>query len=441
MYKRQTELSQSRLTTVPVLDPQYCFIKPFVAHTERNFYENGEVFSDRPAGLRFIDGESRGIAGTSGELWKIHRKFAMTTLRNFGMGKTCMESTIKSEIGCLLETIKMERGQPIDLADTIHISIANIICAVAFSKRFEDGDGEFLGLWKNIEDLLKRKGVTVGLRSKFLEFLPIDIFGIKHFQSIFKQTNDYLREVYEEHVQTFDGDRIRDYTDAFIQEQKSAELNGVVSDFTVPQALGELTDLFQAGTETTATTLRWALLYMLKYPETQDKIRAEIDEFIGSGNAPSLKDRSIMHYTEAFISETLRFACIVPMAAPHCATRDFKLGDLLIPKASIVVPNLESVLSDPEIWENPDQFSPERFLDENGRCIQRDELIPFSLGPRVCLGQSLARMELFLFLTILVQQFIFTRPDDEKDTPLDIVGVRGIVHIPTPYRLCAKHRL
>ncbi|KAL5006907.1 hypothetical protein ScPMuIL_015713 [Solemya velum] len=385
-----------------------------------------------------------------------------------------MESTIKSEIECLLETIKLERGQPIDMSDAIRRSIANIICSVAFSKKFEDGDGGFLGLTKNIEDLLKRRSINVGLGFKaWFKFLPVDIFGIKHLQSIFEQTNDYLREVYDEHVQTFDGDCIRDYIDAFIQEQKSAELNGVVSDFTVPQALGELSDLFQAGTEATATALRWALLYMLKYPKTQDKIRAKIDELIGSGNAPSLKDRSNMHYTEAFISETLRFACIAPMAPPHCATQDFKLGDLLIPKASIVVPNLESVLSDPEIWANPNQFSPERFLDENGRCIQRDELIPFSLVSRdllvltltggrwnilnymamnkqnkhtlsrttCCLGQSLAEMELFLFLTILVQQFIFTRPDDENDTHLDIVGVRGIVPIPTPYRLCANLRL
>ncbi|KAL5007585.1 hypothetical protein ScPMuIL_016391 [Solemya velum] len=365
----------------------YVGTKPFVVINGYKmlkdiFMKNGEMFSDRPADMRSNDGKSRGIIGTSGELWKVHRKFAMTTLRNFGLGKTCMESTIKSEIECLLETIKLERGQPIDMSDAIRRSIANIICSVAFSKRFEDGDGRFLGLTKNIEDLSKRRGINVGLGFKaWFKFLPIDIFGIKHLQSIFEQTNDYLREVYDEHVQTFDGDCIRDYIDAFIQEQKSAELNGVVSDFT------ELSDLFQAGTEATTTALRWALLYMLKYPKTQDKIRAEIDELIGSGNAPSLKDRSNMHYTEAFISETLRYACIAPMAAPHCATK------------------------------------------------------PFSLGPRVSLGQSLAEMELFLFLTILVQLFIFTRPDVENDTHLDIVGVRGIVHIPTPYRLCANLRL
>lgn len=156
--------------------------------------------------------------------------------------------------------------------------------------------------------------------------------------------------------------------------------NSLIVSFTVPQALGELTDLFQAGTETTATSLRWALLYMLKFPGVQARIRTEVDEVIGSGNVPSLKDRDSMNYTEAFISETLRFSCIVPMAAPHYSTQDFQLGDLFIPKASIVVPNLESVLIDPEIWEKPDEFSPERFLDSKGQCMQRDELIPFSLG-------------------------------------------------------------
>ncbi|KTF74944.1 hypothetical protein cypCar_00049559, partial [Cyprinus carpio] len=105
-----------------------------------------------------------------------------------------------------------------------------------------------------------------------------------------------------------------------------------------------------------------------------------------------------------------------------------------------VVPLLTSVLKDPSEWEKPNSFYPEHFLDEKGQFVKRDAFMPFSAGRRVCLGESLARMELFLFFTSLLQSYRFTTPPGVSGDELDLKGVVGITLNPSPHKLCAIRR-
>ena len=112
-----------------------------------------------------------------------------------------------------------------------------------------------------------------------------------------------------------------------------------------------------------------------------------------------------MHYTNAFMLESMRIVSFVFFSVPHSATSDIAVGDYVIPKGAGIFPSLISVMYDPKHFPDPHRFKPERFLDENGRYKHNDHVIPFCVGKRYCPGQSLAEKEFFLFLVGMLQRF------------------------------------
>ncbi|XP_010220988.1 PREDICTED: cytochrome P450 2J3-like, partial [Tinamus guttatus] len=194
-------------------------------------------------------------------------------------------------------------------------------------------------------------------------------------------------------------------------------------------------DLFFAGTETTSTTLRWALLYMAAYPEIQARVQAELDAVVGQTRQPGLDDQASLPYTNAVVHEVQRFSNILPVGVPRMTTRDTLLGGFLVPKGTLLMTSLNSVLMDKE-WETPDAFNPEHFL-KDGQFCRREAFIPFSLGKRTCPGEQLARAEIFLFFTALLQKFTFRMP---QDTVPSLSYRLAITRQPQPYRICALPR-
>ncbi|XP_045905076.1 cytochrome P450 2D20-like [Micropterus dolomieu] len=196
-------------------------------------------------------------------------------------------------------------------------------------------------------------------------------------------------------------------------------------------------DLFVAGSETTSTTLRWAFLYMAKYPEIQANVQAEIDRLIGQSRQPCMEDRANLPYTDAVIHEVQRMGNIVPLSLPHVTNKAVQLGGYTVPEGVTVIPNLTSVLFDKNEWETPVTFNPRHFLNAEGKFVKRAAFIPFSAGKRLCLGENLARMELFLFFTSFMQRFTFSMPAGVKP----VMDYRfGVTLAPHRYEICATSR-
>lgn len=142
-----------------------------------------------------------------------------------------------------------------------------------------------------------------------------------------------------------------------------------------------MNDLISAGTETTATTIRWAIVLLLNNITVQNKMRKEIDVAVGTGRVPTLADRHNMPYCEAVILESLRFGNIGPLAFPHLVTEEIIYKDLyVIPKGSVVIPCLDSVAFDETWFPESNVFKPERFIDEKGKLCNQDKIATFSLG-------------------------------------------------------------
>ena len=123
-------------------------------------------------------------------------------------------------------------------------------------------------------------------------------------------------------------------------------------------------DLFVAGTETTSTALKWFIVFMLNKPDIQQRMRKEILDVVGDCRFPSYSDRGNMPYCDAVIHETLRVGNIAPLSLPHGLTRDLEFRGYVIPKHALIVPSLDSILTDPEVFEEPFEFNPERFLND-----------------------------------------------------------------------------
>ncbi|XP_049678025.1 cytochrome P450 2D14 isoform X2 [Accipiter gentilis] len=343
-----------------------------------------EDFADRPYFPVYehlgYGNKSEGIVmARYGHVWKELRKFTLSTLRNFGMGKKSLEERVTEEVGFLCSAVNSERGCPFDLRFLVNNAVCNVICTTIYGERFDYGDVTFKKLLHLFENSLNEEA-------------------------------------------------------GFLPQGKVAEENG----FSYNNLRLVTADLFAAGSETTSTTLQWAFLYMLLHPEIQSKVHAEIDKVIGRERSPTMKDQASMPYTNAVIHEVQRYGDVAPVGLPHMTYRDTKLQGFFIPKGTTIITNLSSVLKDEAVWEKPNEFYPEHFLDANGQFVKPEAFLPFSAGRRACLGEQLAKMELFIFFTTLLQKFTFVLPEDQPRPRED--GRFALTSSPHPYLVRAVPR-
>ncbi|XP_032822975.2 cytochrome P450 2J4-like [Petromyzon marinus] len=368
--------------------------------------------------------------------WKQQRRFALSTLRNFGLGKKSLEEKINEEVAILVQTFR-ESGDTFDPHFSINNAVSNIICSIVFGNRFDYDDKRFRNLLHLFAENFRIEG---GWRGKICIFMPwLEDWPGPH-QLIFRnadKVNLFFQERIREHRQTREAGQPRDLIDAYLDEMEK-ESQDPESTFTDGNLLNVVGDLFIAGTETSSTTLRWALLYMMAYPQIQERCQREIDEVIGGDRSPNTTDRANLPYTDAVIHEAQRMANVAPLGVLHSTTTDVKFRGYDIPKGTKVLLNLTSVLHDETQWKTPNEFNPDHFLDNTGQFVKPDAFLAFSAGPRVCLGENLARMELFLFFTSLLQRFKFHWPDATSRP--NFVAAEGLSRAPVFYKLGVRPR-
>ena len=210
-----------------------------------------------------------------------------------------------------------------------------------------------------------------------------------------------------------------DYVDAFLRKKYELENNNNNDKenksevFTDAQLTGCLWDMWIAGQETTSNTLGWGCIYITNRPNIQKRIQKELDTVIGSDRLVTIEDKPKLPYVNAVITEIQRLCNLVPQNVQHRVTKDVLVRGYRIPKDTVVVDQISCVLYDPEIFANPMEFNPDRHLDKNGDFKPHPAVIPFGVGKRSCLGESLARMELFLFTANIFNIFAL-RSDGDK---------------------------
>ncbi|KAM4771229.1 cytochrome P450 2K1-like [Rhinophrynus dorsalis] len=398
---------------------------------------HAEEFSER-ANIPIFEmvAKGYGIVFSRGENWKVMRRFALSTLRDFGMGKKSIENKINEESDYLVQKFKSYKGKPFENNIIMNSAVANIIVSITLGHRFEYEDSTLLKIVNKINKMVRLQGSRMvklyNMYPSVTRWLPGShntIIGNA------EEIQKFIKETFTKRKKQLDINDQRDLIDAFLVKQLEEKPHPGL--YFHDNNLAVLVfSLLTAGMETTSTTLRWGFLLMMKYPEIQKNVQNEIEKVIGSAQ-PQAEHRKQMPYTDAVIHEIQRFADIVPLNLPHATTQDVTFRGYFIPKGTQVIPLLTSVLKDEDHFERPNEFYPQHFLDSEGNFVKNEAFIPFSAGRRMCVGETLAKMELFLFFTRLLQSFTFQLPPGAE---LHLNFETGLTSMPLFHEMCAVPR-
>ncbi|XP_042680434.1 cytochrome P450 1A4 [Centrocercus urophasianus] len=383
---------------------------------------------DLPSFKYISNGHSLAFSYECGDAWKARRKLAQNALKTFSIAasptasSSCLlEEHVTNEASYLVTKFLqlMEGKQSFDPYSYLVVSVANVICAICFGKRYDHDDQELLSVVN-----MNTEFGDVTAAGNPSDFIPLLRYLPNRAMAAFKDVNTrfdaFIQKIVQNHYTTFDKEHIRDVTDSLIghcQEKKTGEdVHVQPSDESI---ISIVNDLFGAGFDTVTTTLSWCILYAALYPHIQKKIQAELDQTIGQERTPRLSDRGMLPYTEAFILEVFRHTSLLPFTIPHSTTKDTVLNGYYIPKNTCVFVNQWQVNHDEKTWKDPSSFKPERFLNASGTEINKmegDKVVIFGLGKRRCIGESIGRWEVFLFLTTILQQLeISLAPGQQVD--------------------------
>ncbi|XP_059239951.1 cytochrome P450 2F2-like isoform X2 [Mustela nigripes] len=375
-----------------------------------------------------------GILFSNGPRWWTLRNFALGALKEFGLGTRTIEERILEEAACLLGKFQATIGATFNPRRLLDNAVSNVICSVVFGNRYGYEDPEFLRLLDLFHDnfriMSSRWGEMYNIFPSLLEWLP----GPHHriFRN-FTKLRVFISEQIKWHQQTRQPGEPRDFIDCFL-DQMSKEQEDPESHFQEETLVMTTHNLFFGGTETTSTTLRYGLLILLKYPEVAAKVQAELDAVVGRTRTPRLEDREHLPYTNAVLHEIQRFISVLPLGLPRALTRDTHLRGYFLPKGTFVIPVLKSSHQDPTQFKDPECFNPTNFLDDKGKFQSNDAFMPFAPGKRMCLGAGLARSEIFLFFTAILQRFCLLPVGSRTDINLT-PQCTGLGNIPPAFQL------
>ncbi|XP_056617213.1 cytochrome P450 1B1 [Triplophysa dalaica] len=404
-------------------------------------------FAGRPdfASFTFVSGGKSMAFGNYSQWWKLHRKIAQSTVRTFSTAniqtKQTFERHIVLEISELIHLFlnKTREQKYFEPHNFLVVSVANTMSAVCFGKRYSYDDAEFQQVVGRNDKFTK----TVGAGSivdvmPWLQYFPNPI---KTLFVQFKELNDefmsFIHDKVIEHRKTISSGLIRDMTDAFIFALDKGMSGGpgvfLDKEF-VPSTIG---DIFGASQDTLSTALQWIILLMVRYPEVQNRLQEQIDKVADRTRLPTIEDQHQLPYVMAFIYEVMRFTSFVPVTIPHSTTTDTSINGYPIPKDTVIFVNQWSLNHDPNKWDEPEVFKPERFVDEDG-ALNKDltsNVLIFSVGKRRCIGEELSKIQLFLFTSLLVHQCNFTA---ERTPSLDYMY--GLTLKPSAFKVAVTLR-
>ena len=343
----------------------YYFRKPIVVVSglesiHKVLIQQSADFVGRPCMYRLevlMDNYSGVIATDEWAVAKARRKLMQTYLRQFGSGMKKIEEITMAAADDLMHKILEQNGHPIRIRDDLYYCVTNVMCVLIRGKTIEEAEvTKVLHMIQEFIEALDRNG-----QGELLDWLPwLRHFGVSIYKKLLS-INDVKRTTV---IKWFE-DRPENGFISFIQSLSDDQK----LDFAIPEErheIGVMWDFFTAGVFTTANTLSILVNVLSQMPHVQEKLRKEVLEKVGSARAPSIEDREQIPYHRAALFEIGRFASIVPLGVPHKSTTDTYLGQYPIPKGTEIFQNLWGLHHDPELWDEPYVFKPERFLDDQG---------------------------------------------------------------------------
>ncbi|XP_053696988.1 probable cytochrome P450 303a1 [Sabethes cyaneus] len=390
---------------------------------------NNEDLDGRPTGLFYETrtwGLRRGVLLTDEDFWQEQRRFIVRHLKEFGFARKGMAEIIGNEAANMCQDLRTiinagNGSAMVAMQSVFSVYILNTLWLMMAGIRYSKDNKDLKYLQSLLHDLFANIDMMGALFSHFpfMRFLAPRLSGYNQFVDIHNQMHKFIGKEVENHKKTFNiNDEPRDLMDVYLKILQSN--SRIPESFSQEQLLAVCLDMFIAGSETTTKTLGFAFLYLIRQPETQKKVQAEIDEIVGRDRLPTLEDRANMPYSEAVVLESLRMFMSNTFGIPHRALRDTQLCGYDIPKDTMLVGMFRGMMLSDE-WKTPHSFIPERFLCD-GKIVIPPQFHPFGVGRHRCMGEMMGKANLFLFITTLFQSFDFIVPEGQPiptDDPLD----------------------
>lgn len=383
--------------------------------------KRGKAFAFRPDSY-VQDPE---IVFANGNLWKTNRAFLMQTFHEL-----CFSSSGKKLENYILNGLESLDQRLNKLKHSFYpgpymnCSFAEVMFQICHGYSISHDDERLQGYLNLLERAFSSFTYTYTLKKcfPFLDNLPVHV--LPDLEKEAAHLKQYFNQVCEVNFKQHQGGDRSCLVDILLEPG---------SPVTQDRIWEVLHELMAAGSETTASTMSWFFLLTAMYPDKQKKLRMAIRNSIGT-NAPSLSQRSEIPYVEATILECLRIGNVVPLSVPHAVAEDVKFYGYTIPKGSTVLPNLVSAHLDPERFPEPTMFKPERFLShDETSVVNADSIIPFSLGQRSCLGETIARSELFMYIVYFIQKYDIVLASDLNSVSLK--GRLDLTHKPRHFEI------
>nr|AJD87474.1 cytochrome P450 CYP76AD6 [Beta vulgaris]ALS88208.1 CYP76AD6 [Beta vulgaris] len=398
---------------------------------EEMFLKNDQALANRtiPDSVRAGDHDKLSMSWLPvSQKWRNMRKISAVQLLS-NQKLDASQPLRQAKVKQLLSYVQVcsEKMQPVDIGRAAFTTSLNLLSNTFFSIELASHESsasqEFKQLMWNIME-------EIG-RPNYADFFPIlgyiDPFGIRrrlagYFDKLIDVFQDIIRERQKLRSSNSSGAKqTNDILDTLLKLHEDNELS-------MPEINHLLVDIFDAGTDTTASTLEWAMAELVKNPEMMTKVQIEIEQALGKDCLDIQEsDISKLPYLQAIIKETLRLHPPTVFLLPRKADNDVELYGYVVPKNAQVLVNLWAIGRDPKVWKNPEVFSPERFLDCNIDYKGRDfELLPFGAGRRICPGLTLAYRMLNLMLATLLQNYNWKLEDGINPKDLDMDEKFGI---------------
>ncbi|KAL5284034.1 hypothetical protein ACFFRR_006355 [Megaselia abdita] len=428
-----------------------------VVHDEQAIKKvlNSQIFEGRPDGfvirMRELNFKHNGIFFNEGPQLIESRRFILRNLRDYGFGRRFdeLEAVMADNVQDFVDLIKegpkfsyegkyVQNGKllspyifaPTVLSTFIHILTNERLTREEQAEIYEMCDYSHKSV-RNGDDYGKILGNIPWLRH-----IAPNMSGYKPLRESFKAFRKFSEKLYKKYDENYDPDNMRNFMDILNNEMKANE-----TVFERDHVLMSLVDFLIPPSSTVSAQLGFLFNWMLNKPEIYQRMQSEIDEVVGSGRLPSLDDRVNLPYVEAVNREMLRIETVVPSSVPHKALEDTELDGFSIPKGTVVIPGLYASNSSKKLWGDPENFRPERFLNENGNLdLSKDYGLSFGAGRRNCAGETFSRNIMFLMIAAFCQNFDIVLGPGQKAPDLKNHHVPGVILTPKDFWLHVRNR-
>ncbi|XP_048527307.1 cytochrome P450 98A1-like [Triticum urartu] len=331
-------------------------------------------------------------------------------------------------------------GKPLVLRSHLAMVSFNNITRLVFGKRFMNANDDINEEGHEFKSIVNN-GIKIGASLSIAEYVWYLRWLFPLNDELYKTHNerrDHLtKKIIEEHAKALEESGSKNhFVDALLTLREQYDL----SDDTV---FGLLWDIITTGMDTTVISVQWTMAELVRYPRVQKKLQEELDSVIGRDRVMSETDFQKLPYLLAVVKESLRLHPATPLMLPHKASASVKVDGYNIPKGADVTVNVWAVARNPDVWRNPLEYRPERFLEESIDIKGGDfRVLPFGAGRRVCPGAQLGINLVASMIGHLLHHFEWSLPEGTMPEDVDMMESPGIVmFMSTPLQAVAKPRL